>query len=260
MPTRAQARPLADSSFVDTSRKKSRNSGLNPRWAAILRTLRLVSNNWTVPISACNNSIVAPSISSSPSARPDVRQRCRPNSLSRDNAADVFRRMRSVSISADPSEKLPSTERLDEIIVRPGFDSLDAGLLAGPGREHDHRRVAELRILSHSFEQSKPVERGIITSVTITSGLCRRAASSAASPSPTASTSYCRAQQPPQVVAQILVVVGQEHPARGGLRIQRRGLTVENGADFRRARLRGTLLPGNPVQRLFDIGGRAEGR
>ena len=167
--------------------------------------------------------------------------------------------MRSVSISADPGEQLPSTERLDQIVVGPGFDSLDPGLLAGPGREHDHRRVAERRVFSHSLSSPKPSRRGIITSVRIRSGFCRRAASSAASPSADGLNLVPSRQQPGHVLAQILVVVGKQHPA--GVRLFGLGDAVvlaDSGVDFARdAPLEAPCSRGNPVQGLFDDTGAA---
>ena len=75
-----------------------------------------------------------------------------------------------LQLRGDAGQQLAGAERLGQVVVGPGLQALDAGLLAGPGREQDHRQVPRPGVGPQLRSRPKPSSPGIITSVRIRSG------------------------------------------------------------------------------------------
>ena len=74
-------------------------------------------------------------------------------------------------VGADPGQQLAGRERLGQIVVGAGVDAFDPGLLAGTGRQQDHRAVAQSWGSARSARsRPNPSRRGIITSDSTRSG------------------------------------------------------------------------------------------
>jgi hypothetical protein len=61
-------------------------------------------------------------------------------------------------IGGHAREQLARRERLDQVVVRAGIESLHARFLSGPGRQKHHRDIAELHIGADRAQQTEAVE------------------------------------------------------------------------------------------------------
>src|SRR3712207_5984663 len=69
-------------------------------------------------------------------------------------------RPRELELATDARDHLAGRERLDDVVVRPGEQPLDRGLLAGAcGDEHDGHG-AQCRVVAELAQEREPVEAG----------------------------------------------------------------------------------------------------
>ncbi len=67
--------------------------------------------------------------------------------------------LRQFEIGLDPREQLARRERLDEVVVGPGLETLDARLRPCPGREHDDRNRLQGRVPPDLTRERDPIEK-----------------------------------------------------------------------------------------------------
>ena len=65
-----------------------------------------------------------------------------------------------LEVGVDAGEQLGAGERLDEVVVGPGFEALDRRLLARARRQHDHRQPLRARVLAQAGQQLEAVDVG----------------------------------------------------------------------------------------------------
>jgi hypothetical protein len=63
-----------------------------------------------------------------------------------------------LEVDAHPGDELAGRERLHEVVVGPGVETLDRGLFAGAGGQHDDRDARGRRVLAQCLEQPEAVE------------------------------------------------------------------------------------------------------
>ena len=85
-------------------------------------------------------------------------------------------------------QQLARAERLDQVLVGAGLQTFDARFLAGARRQQHDRDCPGALVGAERRSRPKPSSFGIITSARTKSGALASIRSSAARPSPTAST------------------------------------------------------------------------
>ena len=133
------------------------------------------------------------------------------------------RRMRAIWMcAATRASSSFARERLDEVVVGPGFQTFDATLFAGPRRQQDDRKVARPRIRPQLLQESEAVESrhhhvGQDQVGRFAAGELERLDAVRRG-----FHAIPAAQEPRHVLAHVRVVVGDEdtRPARGGRVVQ----------------------------------------
>jgi hypothetical protein len=160
-----------------------------------------------------------------------------------------------VEVRAHAGDQLARGERLDEVVVGAGRQPLDGGLLAGAGREHDHRQLRRRRVGAQPREQPEAVELGHHRVREDQVGPARAHRLQRGAAVAHRLDVPMTGEQPLEVVAQVGVVVGDQDPR--ALRLAAVGR--QPGAD-------GVVLAdglarvGQPAQRLLEVGGGTAGR
>ena len=118
-------------------------------------------------------------------------------------------------VRPDPRQQLGGGERLDQVVVRAGFQALDGRLLPGPGRQQQHRQVRGARIGPQRADQLQPVQaRHHHVADHQVEGL-RPDRVQRRLPVRHRGDLVAGLQQPLQVLAHVRVVVGEQHPGAG---------------------------------------------
>src|SRR5690348_17085225 len=71
---------------------------------------------------------------------------------------ELLAETRNLQLCLDAGEQLASREGLDEIVIGPGTQSLDGGLLTSSCREQDDRNRAGTSIGTQGCQQGKPIK------------------------------------------------------------------------------------------------------
>ncbi len=165
-------------------------------------------------------------------------------------SADIDRRV-------DPGDELPRREGFDEVVVGAGSQALEAGLFAGARREHDHRNRLGRGRLPDLLEQAKAVEPRHHHVGEDQAGPELTDLGEGREPVGRDLDAPVLAQEPGDVVAHVLVVVGEEHQRALG----RARVDEPRGLHRRREVVAVTgLLVVKPTLRLLDIGAGERGR